>query len=432
MAIIEGTNSSETLTGGAEADILRGFNGDDGLFGEGGNDTLIGGEDDDTLVGGDGEDIFIYERADGSDIITDFTQGQDQINLRELGISEFEVLTEFLLSETTLGNAIIITEFNGFSVSGADESTLEIENIGETELTAADFIFETSTRDDTVEGTNGRDDLFGGRGNDILRGFNGDDRLFGEDGNDTLIGGDDDDTLVGGDGNDIAIFSGARSEYEIETSNNTTTIVNLSNNGDDTDILEGIEQAQFSDQTINLPTTPPPEGDPTQFILIQEASPNIVGGGAGNDTYIISNPLLSGNEEITISDVQGGNSIQLVEGLEIQSSTIAANAIQLILTNGAVINVNSADDFTYEPGGNAVIGIDEEDESFSTFVEDILGASVPSGNDTVAGDAVTITESSTQVASSTQTLSTQDELMLDTEDDLGVLDNITPNDMIGV
>ena len=132
--------------------------------------------------------------------------------------------------------------------------------------------------------------------------------------------------------------------------------------------------------------------EPQEVILIQTASPDVVGSGAGNDTYIISGSLLTGSEEITISDAQDSNSIQLTARLEIQSSVVAANALQLKLTNGAVININEADDFTYEPGGNAVAGIDQADDDFNAFVEEILGTNVPTGDETVTGGAVTISD----------------------------------------
>ena len=126
--------------------------------------------------------------------------------------------------------------------------------------------------------------------------------------------------------------------------------------------------------------------------LLQNGSPSFVGTGVGDDTYIISGALLTDSDkEVTISDTQGTNSIQLVEGLEIASSTVAANALQLTLNNGAIINVNGADTFGYEPGGNATAGIDEPDVDFNTFVTDTLNATVPTApGETVSGEAVTI------------------------------------------
>ena len=53
-------------------DVLYGGSGDDTLTGAGGNDTLYGQAGDDALEGGPGNDIYIYNRGDGSDTITDY------------------------------------------------------------------------------------------------------------------------------------------------------------------------------------------------------------------------------------------------------------------------------------------------------------------------------------------------------------------------
>ncbi|MCZ6482600.1 MAG: hypothetical protein O6757_05095, partial [Alphaproteobacteria bacterium] len=58
---------------------------EDVLDGASGNDDLIGGFGDDTLTGGTGDDTFLYESiGDGHDVITDFFDGADTIDLDEL------------------------------------------------------------------------------------------------------------------------------------------------------------------------------------------------------------------------------------------------------------------------------------------------------------------------------------------------------------
>ena len=61
----------------------------------------------------------------------------------------------------------------------------------------------------------------------------------------------------------------------------------------------------------------------------------IVGKGQGNDTYILSNSLIDPDTQITISDVEGSNSIQLIGGLSIVSSIVSDDTAQLTLSNGA-------------------------------------------------------------------------------------------------
>ena len=95
---------SNQMNGGSGDDRLNGEAGNDFLFGEGGDDTLIGGDGDDILNGGldrdilwggEGVDIFefldVAESGIGSnrDVIKDFEQGVDLIDLAAMGATSF-------------------------------------------------------------------------------------------------------------------------------------------------------------------------------------------------------------------------------------------------------------------------------------------------------------------------------------------------------
>ena len=73
-----GSTERDLLVGNDVDNVLTGLGGDDVLIGGLGNDTLIGGEGADELSGGAGADLFVIE---GNDIITDFTSGEDSIDL---------------------------------------------------------------------------------------------------------------------------------------------------------------------------------------------------------------------------------------------------------------------------------------------------------------------------------------------------------------
>uniref|UniRef100_A0A7C3VF21 Calx-beta domain-containing protein n=1 Tax=Planktothricoides sp. SpSt-374 TaxID=2282167 RepID=A0A7C3VF21_9CYAN len=76
-AIIPFTMSSQTA---ASNDVIIGDAGANSLSAGIGNDSLTGGVGADTLTGGDGADDFIFNNSsEGSDNITDFTPGEDQI-----------------------------------------------------------------------------------------------------------------------------------------------------------------------------------------------------------------------------------------------------------------------------------------------------------------------------------------------------------------
>ncbi|EOW9375146.1 Ig-like domain-containing protein, partial [Vibrio cholerae] len=106
--LIFGGSGNDHLYGGDGNDVLRGGSGDDYLDGGSGNDILIGGLGNDILTGGSGEDLFKWVDGDldGSrDRITDFTIGQDKIDLSELFTDETRTLDQLLNS-----NVIEITD----------------------------------------------------------------------------------------------------------------------------------------------------------------------------------------------------------------------------------------------------------------------------------------------------------------------------------
>ncbi len=86
--LLNGTGNTldNVIEGNGNANILNGLIGNDDLAGNGGNDTLIGGAGADTLFGGADNDHFRFALATdstllASDRITDFTAGQDRIDL---------------------------------------------------------------------------------------------------------------------------------------------------------------------------------------------------------------------------------------------------------------------------------------------------------------------------------------------------------------
>jgi Ca2+-binding RTX toxin-like protein len=76
--VIDGASGSDTLDGGAGNDVIRGGTGDD---------VIIGGAGIDQMSGGKGSDVFVFNAVTdspagtGRDAISDFTRGQDKIDL---------------------------------------------------------------------------------------------------------------------------------------------------------------------------------------------------------------------------------------------------------------------------------------------------------------------------------------------------------------
>jgi Ca2+-binding RTX toxin-like protein len=81
-------------------DVINGQGGNDYLSGLSGDDLLRGGYGDDLLQGGDGKDLFFLNPGEGNDTITDFTDGQDIIQ-----VSSELIFTDLKITQGTGDNA---------------------------------------------------------------------------------------------------------------------------------------------------------------------------------------------------------------------------------------------------------------------------------------------------------------------------------------
>jgi len=79
---------NDSLNGASRDDLLTGAAGSDRLSGAAGNDTLNGGSGLDRLKGGAGLDVFIFASGSAKDIVTDFTDGSDRIDLSAYGFAD--------------------------------------------------------------------------------------------------------------------------------------------------------------------------------------------------------------------------------------------------------------------------------------------------------------------------------------------------------
>ena len=214
----------DELTGDGEANVIDGRGGNDTLVGNAGNDTLIGGRGNDTLTGNTGEDTFKFASGDGADTITDFSTGQNKIDL-----SAYRSLAFVTMSDS--GNDAVI------DLPGRDQITLS--NIIVNNLTEANFILYNRDADNTLNGDNNANLIWGGEGNDRIDGRGGMDTLDGGPGNDLLFGGNDDDTLNGGEGDDT-LEGGAGAD--------------MMNGGDGTDTLSYAGPPRGGQQVVTTPT----------------------------------------------------------------------------------------------------------------------------------------------------------------------------------
>jgi Ca2+-binding RTX toxin-like protein len=154
--ILNAGGGKDTLTGNGGNDKLLGGKGNDVLNGGAGKDILIGGTGRDNLTGGGDADVFVFlDAADlgntssKRDVITDFAQGVDRIDLSGIdaraggGNQAFDFIGKIAFSgtmgELKFQNAGGLTLVRG-DMDGDGAGDFQIALTGLFTLTAADFI----------------------------------------------------------------------------------------------------------------------------------------------------------------------------------------------------------------------------------------------------------------------------------------------------
>ncbi|MFC3051344.1 M10 family metallopeptidase [Kordiimonas pumila] len=135
---VDGGSGNDEIYTGAGNDTISGGSGNDNLFSGAGNDTVDGGSGNDTLwggggndrfTGGAGADTFIFEAGHGDDIITDFSEASDILDLSST-VTDFINAADVQAAATNSGSNVVIDlgggdslTLYGFSVSDLDGIT---------------------------------------------------------------------------------------------------------------------------------------------------------------------------------------------------------------------------------------------------------------------------------------------------------------------
>ncbi len=129
--VTETLSSIENAVGSHGDTVLKGDDGDNVLDGHDGDDTLDGGGGDDALIGGEGEDVFVFTPGDGFVIVTDFTPGEDAVDLTAFGFEDIDALAELVRED-------------------GDDVVLDLKSLGGPEVTFLDVDLSETSPDDLL------------------------------------------------------------------------------------------------------------------------------------------------------------------------------------------------------------------------------------------------------------------------------------------
>ena len=243
---ITGNKLANNIIGTGEDDYINGAAGKDTILGGDGNDTIEGGKGNDNLTGGDGADVFVWNKGDGNDKITDY-ENEDAIQFNSDTVKSIKKSGSNLIFTlaskaklTVVGGAesdkvISYSDANGeytypevpdaveFSQNGKGvtikaEYTEDSFDVADTEYKNTIVTIDASAADQDLEitankknniitGGAGNDEIYGGAGNDLIYGGKAADEIYGEAGDDTIEGGKGNDKLTGGDGADVFVWN---------------------------------------------------------------------------------------------------------------------------------------------------------------------------------------------------------------------------------
>ena len=142
--VIEGRNGDDILHGGDKNDNILGGNDNDQLFGDAGFDKLFGGLGNDELTGGTETDHFVFNSslgAFGGDVIMDFENGVDRIDVRNVFSIANPANTADNFSDFTVSASAgfgVKVKFEGGQVIYLDDAAT---GIAVADIDASDFIF---------------------------------------------------------------------------------------------------------------------------------------------------------------------------------------------------------------------------------------------------------------------------------------------------
>lgn len=370
---VTGTAKSDTLIGNDGNDSIYGGDGNDSINGLGGSDVLAGGKGADKLTGGEGADIFVWNKGDGNDVITDYAT-EDIISIASASVTS--------ISTNTKGDAIITIGNAKLTLTGGADKVISYVDAGgehtwpetvtftKKKVTLLDNYSKDSfdineykdgnynTSVVTIDASAVEQDIAitgNGKANKITGSAN-DDTIYGGKGNDTLAGGEGSDVFVWnkGDGNDVI------TDYNMEdTISIASGVLSTSFGLKGNDVI-----ATVSGKTITI------KDGKGKYIHFVDAS--------GNHVWYPEDPISAvvvSGKTVTIGEKYKGDAFDVTEFDEIPKNITKIDASE----------VTHALEITGNKQANQIVGTSEDDYINGGAGKDTIRGG--EGDDTLEGGA---------------------------------------------
>ncbi len=382
------------------------------IIGSSGNDTISGNSGKNTLTGGKGNDLFIY--SGGNDVITDYTSGDDTIQIASGAISSYSVsgkdvsmkigkntlkVTGGKTSTLTILDAennvniyqsgliynneiasattLSVTSAYGNTLSsyGANVKTIDASTKNKAiKITgnAKDNSIVGSAKNDTIDGGAGADTLYGGKGNDVLTGGAGNDIFIYTD-------GDGKDTITDYSAGDYNI------SYSYSSAKGGTSTFKIGKSGS-----IAVKNSANAVVTLIGANGEASIGIKNNFLAVKDI-PGFSQGSGTNETVYVTMPAETVNvtmpaETITVYSGEGGGSVI--------SGTSGADILYGTAGNDTISGDNGKDTIDAGKGDDIIIGDKGNDLLTGGKGDDIFYFGGADGNDTImdysAGDIISV------------------------------------------
>ncbi|WP_268237019.1 calcium-binding protein [Neptunicoccus cionae] len=395
-----GTDDDDKGKGSADADVFRGFSGDDSYSYTGGGDLFDGGA---------GRDSYSFSGAPTGGIVdllaftaTVGAAAEDLlVSIENIsGSSHKDKITGNQFSNVLAGNG------GNDKIFGNNGGDLLLGGAGRDKIDGGDDddqVFGGEGKD-KVLGQDGADVLFGGEGKDKLKGGDGDDLLSGDSGKDRIFGGDGDDILIategrdymhGGAGRDTISFAQLYQGMVVKLDDGSSVRSRATEDRASATVakLFSIENVLGSDEDDNISGNEFAnhlDGAAGDDVLTGHAGEDTLNGGAGIDMLDYSRETGTSGVTVDLQRVDREFAIDTHGDRDIVSRIEGARGTDLvdILTGGDDGNIFyglAGDDTLKGKSGNDILsGGDGDDHIEGGTGQDIITGG--NGDDTVFGD----------------------------------------------